>query len=77
MEKEVDWEEAGGSDEKKRPLFSQTPFPMLVDSWVNLATAMNDINLSMGHNMLYPFTLSDRVREKLRFVHQVVMAAGD
>jgi hypothetical protein len=42
--------------------------------WQRLSIAFNEINRSMGLQDLYPFTISDPVAEKLRFVHEMVEA---
>ncbi|WP_102960271.1 zinc-binding metallopeptidase family protein [Mangrovicella endophytica] len=43
----------------------------IADAWLPLATALNSFNRSMGHQDLYPFVLSERVIEKLRFIHDL------
>ena len=43
-----------------------------VQEWRRLSVAFNEINRSMGLQDLYPFTISDAVEEKLRFIHEVV-----
>jgi hypothetical protein len=50
-------------------------FDTLVEQWLPVTYAVNAINRSMGHNDLYPFTLSPPAMEKLRFVHDVVRNA--
>lgn len=47
----------------------------LLAEWLPLTYALNAINRSMGKDDLYPFVLSPRVIEKLRFVHHQVQAA--
>ncbi|MDQ6945437.1 MAG: putative zinc-binding metallopeptidase, partial [Actinomycetota bacterium] len=42
--------------------------------WFPLTYALNAINRSMGKDDLYPFVLSPKVIEKLRFVHRQVLA---
>lgn len=48
----------------------------LVGSWVPVTLAVNSINRSLGLPDLYPFVVSPPVIEKLRFVHDVIQAAG-
>lgn len=48
----------------------------LVSSWVPVTLAVNSINRSLGLPDLYPFVVSPPVVEKLRFVHDVIQAAG-
>jgi hypothetical protein len=43
--------------------------------WLQLTLALNALNRSMGQRDAYPFTLTARAVEKLRFVHQVIEAA--
>ncbi|MHC5540869.1 putative zinc-binding metallopeptidase, partial [Singulisphaera rosea] len=54
-------------------------FDELVDRWLPLTYALNNLNRGMGLADAYPFVLSPPALEKLRFVHEVVtnsMAAG-
>ena len=46
----------------------------LVDVWLPVSTALNSLNMTMGHDELYPFILSPRVITKLGFVHELVRA---
>ncbi|MGC5256792.1 zinc-binding metallopeptidase family protein [Gordonia sp. DT218] len=48
-------------------------FDQLVEWWLPLTWALNQINRSMGHPDLYPFVLPERVLEKIRFVHNLVL----
>ena len=52
------------------------PFDLLIKDWFPLTYVLNNLNRSMGLPDGYPFVLSDPVIEKLRFVHQVVVRAG-
>lgn len=47
------------------------PFHM-IDRWIELSTAMNALNRSMGLPDPYPFVLSDDVRGKIAFVHRFI-----
>ena len=47
-------------------------FTDLITAWLPLTVALNSFNRGMGLNDLYPFVLTDRVIEKLRFVHEVI-----
>ena len=49
-------------------------FDEIVDDWFALTYVLNSLNRSVGMPDSYPFTLSPEVLDKLRFVHQVVMA---
>jgi len=57
------------------PVGARTPFHEIIDQWRALATAMNDLNRSMGLDDPYPFSLSEPVIGKLDFVHGIVAAA--
>jgi hypothetical protein len=47
-------------------------FDDLQEHWIPLTVAMNAMNRSMGIPDYYPFILSDRITEKLRFVHNLI-----
>jgi hypothetical protein len=47
-------------------------FDALLGDWIQLTIALNALNRSMGQPDAYPFALSARAGEKLRFVHDVV-----
>lgn len=47
----------------------------ILADWLPLTYALNAINRSMGDDDLYPFVLSPKVMEKLRYVHRRVLAA--
>ena len=49
-----------------------TSFGDVVDHWLELSYALNQINRSMGHDDLYPFVLAPRVIRKLAFVDHIV-----
>ena len=49
-------------------------FDEIVATWLPLTYALNAVNRSMGVPDLYPFVLAPRVLEKLRFVHDLVVA---
>ena len=53
-----------------------SPFDRLVASWVTLTYVLNNLNRGMGLTDAYPFVLSPRAIEKLRFVHEVVANAA-
>ena len=41
----------------------------LIDAWLPIEFATNNLNRSMGLTDLYPFVLSPRIIEKLAFIH--------
>ena len=47
-------------------------FESLASSWNAVTLAMNSLNRSMGMKDAYPFVLSPKVLEKLRFVHDLI-----
>jgi hypothetical protein len=47
-------------------------FDLLVQAWIPLTSAVNNLNASMGQPDLYPFVLSPAVIAKLRFVHGLI-----
>jgi hypothetical protein len=51
-------------------------FNAMVEEWLKLVVVLNVINQSMGHQDLYPFVLSPRVIEKLRFVSEVIASGA-
>jgi len=50
-------------------------FGLIVDNWLPISFAMNNINRCMGQPDLYPFVLSPAVIGKLDFIHKLVGAA--
>ncbi len=47
-------------------------FDQIIDRWLPLSWALNQINRSMGHPDLYPFVLAEPVLRKIRFVHTLI-----
>jgi hypothetical protein len=58
------------------PLAPERPFAALLADWLPLSVALNQLNRSMGMRDVYPFTLTDRVVEKLAFVQRVCLDAS-
>jgi hypothetical protein len=52
------------------------PMDRILDVWIEVALALNNINRSIGINDFYPFVINAVVREKLVFIHDVVHAAA-
>ena len=50
-------------------------FDDLITAWIPLTVALNSLNRAMGLPDLYPFVLSERAIQKLRFVHDVIERA--
>ena len=51
-------------------------FEKMARDWVPMTLALNSLNRSMGLRDLYPFVLTETALRKLRFVHEVIRAAG-
>ncbi|MGQ0503265.1 MAG: zinc-binding metallopeptidase family protein [Panacagrimonas sp.] len=47
-------------------------FSRMIDRWMALTYILNDLNRGLGLHDAYPFVLSERVIEKLKFVHQTI-----
>lgn len=47
-------------------------FDALLAEWIELTVALNALNRSMGLPDAYPFAITSRIAQKLRFVHDVV-----
>jgi hypothetical protein len=54
----------------------ESSFDSLMDRWYPLAYVLNNLNRSLGLPDGYPFALSPRAVEKLRFVERVIEAAA-
>ncbi|MBI1423669.1 MAG: hypothetical protein GC149_09420 [Gammaproteobacteria bacterium] len=63
-----------GSLMKARDYFKGMSFDAMLTDWLRLTIVMNALNRSMGLRDAYPFAVSAKVGDKLRFVHQVVSA---
>lgn len=57
--------------QQQNPYFCDD-FEQIYQAWLPVAFAMNSLNRSMGQNDFYPFLINPKVKEKLRFVHQVI-----
>lgn len=47
-------------------------FKAIVDAWLAMSFALNNINRSMGQPDFYPFVLSQPVIDKLQYIHDLV-----
>ncbi len=52
--------------------YDEPTFEHLFNHWLPLAIALNSLNRSMGHEPVYPFVLTETVKNKLSFVHRCV-----
>jgi hypothetical protein len=57
------------------PSGTPEPFERLIARWYPLTYVLNNLNRSMGLPDGYPFVLSPPIIDKLRFVHQLIVAA--
>lgn len=57
---------------KKYDVYRQVSFDSLMERWVPLSLAMNNISRSLGHHDFYPFVISAGARAKLALVHRLV-----
>lgn len=51
---------------------SEACFDLLMREWMGLSIALNSLNRSMGLPDAYPFAISEKVGEKLRFIHDLI-----
>ena len=56
---------------------SRDDFDAIVSLWIDLSVMLNGLNRSMGLPDPYPFVLERGAIDKLRFVHEAVLAASD
>jgi hypothetical protein len=61
--------------ESPLPLSAERPFSAILDDWLPLSVAFNQLNRSMGMRDAYPFALTGRVIEKLAFVHEICLSS--
>ncbi|MGW4124851.1 zinc-binding metallopeptidase family protein [Nocardia sp. NPDC004711] len=53
-------------------LHANTGFDRLIEHWLPLSWALNQVNRSMGHPDLYPFVLAPAALDKMRFIHELI-----
>jgi hypothetical protein len=66
---------AGTRAPKSQDVYRVEGFRSLLERWVPLTLALNDINRSMGHNDFYPFVIPQVAATKLDFVHRIIRQA--
>ncbi|MEP6847121.1 MAG: putative zinc-binding peptidase [Panacibacter sp.] len=59
--------------EIKRDPYAIKDFETIIQLWLPLTFAMNSLNRSMGLLDIYPFLITPAVKEKMKFIHEVVM----
>ena len=57
--------------------YRQGDFDALIEPWLPLTYAANNLNYSMGQPDFYPFVLAPAVIGKLRFIHGLIHGRGD
>jgi len=62
--------------EIKKDPYAIGDFEIIMELWLPLTFAMNSLNRSMGLHDIYPFVISVPVKEKMKFIHEVVLKAG-
>ncbi len=62
-------------DDESAVGFEEDVFEVLMESWIELTLAMNSLNRSLGLRDPYPFVLTPVVKEKMRFIHELILAA--
>jgi len=76
---EVEWYLPDGSCRSADPEFDPytiADFTPIIENWLPLTFAVNNLNRSMGQQDLYPFVLPLPAIDKLAYVHGVVRAAA-
>lgn len=51
--------------------YEQKNFDTIIQHWLPLTFAMNSLNRGMGLSDLYPFIITEKVQDKLAFIHDV------
>lgn len=81
----IDTAEATGMEPRARGLLLGSPWPfgradvydeasaeVLMERWIPLTAALNELNRSMGHADFYPFVLTPAAMQKLGFVNRAI-----
>jgi len=45
----------------------------LIDEWIKLSIMLNEMNRSLGLDDAYPFYMSDVLKDKIKFIHRIVV----
>ena len=54
------------------PIDEKVPFNRMIEDWTAITYVLTNLNRSLGNADAYPFVLTPKVVEKLRFVHQTI-----
>ena len=57
--------------------YTNMDFDKIFAQWLPLTFMMNSLNRSMGAQDLYPFLINKPVKQKLRFIHDVIMGVPE
>jgi hypothetical protein len=57
------------------PVAADRPFAAVLDDWRPLAVCLNQLNRSMGLPDAYPFVITERIADKLAFIHDICINA--
>ncbi len=57
------------------PTASRATFERMLESWGPITYVLNNLNRGLGNDDAYPFVLSTKSTEKLRFVHETIAAS--
>ena len=57
--------------------YTATDITPVIEAWVPVTVALNNMNRAMGQPDLYPFVLNKPVMEKLQFINDLIHAAVD
>lgn len=57
---------------KAYDVFREESFDSLMERWIPLTIALNNMSRGMGHNDFYPFVIPPAAYDKLAFVHQSI-----
>jgi hypothetical protein len=60
--------------EIKKDPYTIEDFDAILEMWLPLTFAMNSLNRSMGLKDIYPFVITTPVKEKMNFIHKIVIS---
>ena len=61
--------------EIKKDPYDIEDFEAIMELWFPLTFAMNSLNRSMGLRDIYPFLITNGVKQKMKFIHEVIIHA--
>ncbi|QEC66726.1 hypothetical protein FRZ67_05195 [Panacibacter ginsenosidivorans] len=60
--------------EIKKDPYAIEGFEAIMELWLPLPFAMNSLKRSMGLKDIYPFVITAAVKEKMKFIHKIVIS---